>query len=268
MPRTSYVRSNSDALLSRRWSESEIAQHLAENPDRAFFANLFRYGGFKSGIEVGVANGRFSEHFLKVNSANPISWHMVEPFPNAELKSCFQIFGDGQASFKVGRWQTENIGAQAELQFSMKMSTDGQLLDSIADNSIDFVYLDGAHEYEVVKLELPLFFAKVRKGGVLAGHDYCNHGQPGSDRCNGCRTIPRCQNYTEYGIRQGKPPGIASDQAGVVRAVHEYLAENHPMLRLRHTSETFTRESLYRHGFSYDLLITSTRNPSWFIIKP
>jgi len=267
MPRAPYTLSNSDALVSRRWSKSEIVQHLAENPDRAFFADVFRYGGFKSGIEVGVANGRFSEHFLKVNSGIPISWHMVEPFPNAELKSCFGI-RDGEASFKVGRWQRENIGAQAELQFSMKMSTDVELLDSIADNSIDFVYLDGAHEYEVVKLELPLFFPKVRRGGVLAGHDYCNHGQPGSDRCNGCRTIPLCQNYTEYGMRQGKPPGIASDQVGVVRAVQEYLVDNHPKLRIHHTSETFTRESLYPHRFSYDLLITSTRNPSWFIIKP
>lgn len=41
-----------------------------------------------------------------------------------------------------------------------------------ADNSIDFVYLDGDHKYEPVKEEIEAWYPKVKIGGILAGHDY------------------------------------------------------------------------------------------------
>lgn len=40
------------------------------------------------------------------------------------------------------------------------------------DNSIDFLFVDGSHEYEDVKKDLIVWFPKVKKGGVMAGHDY------------------------------------------------------------------------------------------------
>ena len=56
-----------DAHFSRSyrgWTPHKIVSHMAANPNRAYFSDLFRFGGFKSGVEVGVAAGRFSEHFL------------------------------------------------------------------------------------------------------------------------------------------------------------------------------------------------------------
>ena len=40
------------------------------------------------------------------------------------------------------------------------------------DNSIDFLYIDTAHEFEHVKKEINLWFPKVRPGGMIAGHDF------------------------------------------------------------------------------------------------
>jgi predicted O-methyltransferase YrrM len=40
------------------------------------------------------------------------------------------------------------------------------------DESLDFVYIDADHEYEGVKRDIELWFPKVKKGGVIAGHDY------------------------------------------------------------------------------------------------
>jgi hypothetical protein len=42
------------------------------------------------------------------------------------------------------------------------------------DDVFDFVYLDGDHSYEAVSKELPVWFKKVKKGGIFAGHDYSN----------------------------------------------------------------------------------------------
>jgi hypothetical protein len=40
------------------------------------------------------------------------------------------------------------------------------------DNSLDFVFIDASHEYEDVKKDIQTWLPKIKKGGVLAGHDY------------------------------------------------------------------------------------------------
>lgn len=51
--------------------------------------------------------------------------------------------------------------------------------DSFKDKSIDFIYIDGDHSYGSVKKDLELYLSKVKKGGVIAGHDYTKHRWPG-----------------------------------------------------------------------------------------
>jgi hypothetical protein len=41
-----------------------------------------------------------------------------------------------------------------------------------ADESLDFVYIDACHEYRKVKSDIRAWRAKVRSGGLLAGHDF------------------------------------------------------------------------------------------------
>lgn len=40
------------------------------------------------------------------------------------------------------------------------------------DNSLDFVYIDAAHDYESVKQDLIAWYPKVKKGGLFGGDDY------------------------------------------------------------------------------------------------
>lgn len=40
------------------------------------------------------------------------------------------------------------------------------------DESLDFVFIDAAHDTESVKEDIAHWFPKVKKGGILAGHDY------------------------------------------------------------------------------------------------
>jgi hypothetical protein len=40
------------------------------------------------------------------------------------------------------------------------------------DNSLDFVFIDGSHDYENVKNDINAWYPKVKSGGILAGDDY------------------------------------------------------------------------------------------------
>lgn len=221
----------------------EMAEYLLAHPQRAYMSRLFRDGPYRNGVEIGVAGGRFTDHMTS-DGMHFHNWQMVEPFPPSTLLKL------------VTRLQRRHPDTNFELLRAMSLE------DAALENvrPADFVYLDGAHDYENVKFELTPYFAKVVPGGMLAGHDYCNYGEPALD-CLGCEDVPLCGPFATM-------PGRASNQAGVVRAVQEWLVENHPKLRLYHTQENFTRDSLEADGMNYDLVLTKTRNPSWFVFKP
>jgi predicted O-methyltransferase YrrM len=48
--------------------------------------------------------------------------------------------------------------------------------DRFPDGAFDWVYVDGDHTYESVRIDLELYRAKVRPGGILAGDDYGTEG--------------------------------------------------------------------------------------------
>jgi predicted O-methyltransferase YrrM len=43
---------------------------------------------------------------------------------------------------------------------------------SFGPESVDLVYIDAAHDYENTATDIRTWLPKVRKGGILAGHDY------------------------------------------------------------------------------------------------
>lgn len=48
----------------------------------------------------------------------------------------------------------------------------GEYLDSLPDGSVDAVYIDDDHSYAAVKQRASCAKRKVRRGGIVAGHDY------------------------------------------------------------------------------------------------
>ena len=271
------------------WTDGDdIVSYMARHPNRAYFSRLFRDGRMRVGMEVGVADGRFSEHFLKDAGKRIRKWYMVEPAPNAELVARFPAAASASKSAAArpgslarlwgwlsGRgwsWQSRGIGTRTKIVHLRHMSMDSQIFSAVPAHSVDFIYIDSSHLYDVTKKELKAFWRLLKRGGVLAGHDYCDHGESaaaaatGADVCSGCYPVPRCLPYTEYGLAHGKPGGVPSrSQTDVVKAVQEWVVQNRH--RLHFTSETFTRSSLRADSMDYDLVITNSRNPSWFVVK-
>merc|ERR1712113_1328770 len=55
-------------------------------------------------------------------------------------------------------------------------ATSDSAAPKIRDESLDIVFIDGAHNYEHVLNDLRHYRSKLRHGGILAGHDYPLYG--------------------------------------------------------------------------------------------
>ena len=49
------------------------------------------------------------------------------------------------------------------------------LLDIIGNSEIDFLFIDGDHSYEGVKKDWVMYSRFVKRGGLIAFHDICEH---------------------------------------------------------------------------------------------
>jgi hypothetical protein len=113
------------------------------------------------GVEIGVENGNNAKNLL---SRLPIKkLYLVDPFVPWEEAGKLLSFCSLEKTSKNLRKYKE------ELVFIKKKSEDA--ITSIPDN-VDFVYVDGNHDYEFIKKDIELYYPKVKEHGIIAGHDY------------------------------------------------------------------------------------------------
>jgi hypothetical protein len=136
-----------------------------EIPDcqRCDLPQFFVEMGFKVGAEIGVERGYFSEELCQAG----LQVYSIDPWihcPNWRYQH-------GQAKMdkiKADAWQ--RLGKYQNCTIVHKTSMEA--LADFADNSLDFVYIDGNHEFRYVAEDIYEWTKKVRKGGIVSGHDY------------------------------------------------------------------------------------------------
>ena len=115
--------------------------------------------GYRVGVEVGVNQGEFGiklcQSGLKVYGIDP---YIVYP-GYKDPESYESHYGEAIANLKG-----------YDYTIIKKFSMDA--LADFKDESLDFVYIDANHGYESVKEDIAMWWPKVKRGGMLSGHDY------------------------------------------------------------------------------------------------
>lgn len=117
---------------------------------------LLEVGSFQ-----GVSTILFSMFANKVYSVD--CYDYVVP-PTGRIPSHDQLFVDAEKLFIERTKNIENI-------IKVKKSS-VEASQDFSDRSLDLVYIDAEHDYNSVKTDINAWKNKVRRGGVLAGHDY------------------------------------------------------------------------------------------------
>ncbi len=72
----------------------------------------------------------------------------------------------------------DNLEVQFGDRYQFFLSDSIEASKSFGDNGLCFVYLDGDHSYPYILNEIEAWWPKIRKGGVLAGHDFIVYEHP------------------------------------------------------------------------------------------
>ena len=122
---------------------------------------LFKDLGFKIGAEIGVFRGQF----LKNLCNGGFKMYGIDPWEDYDTYNDYKggdfIGYENEARERVGSYDCEII---------KKWSMDA--VNDFEDESLDFIFIDGNHSLEYVIEDISKWSKKVRKGGIISGHDY------------------------------------------------------------------------------------------------
>jgi hypothetical protein len=131
---------------------------------RDFYSWLARRFPYGRGVEVGSFAGR-SAAYLAVELHN-LNVHSIEHLPTFDLIDTFEAPGIGDASAVLERLhRVSHITNVCPGDSALSASR-------YEDGSLDWVYIDADHRYEAVRRDILAWLPKVKKGGMIAGHDY------------------------------------------------------------------------------------------------
>jgi hypothetical protein len=133
------------------------------------------------GAEIGVWKGDHAERILRTLeprmlllvdrwAADDPGGHYAQYIMRHRGKAAHDrwIQTDWQGMYESVLRRFESRGGQVVTHRADSMYADAVCVD----DSLDFAYIDGGHDYLSVSIDLDVWWPKVRSGGVIAGHDY------------------------------------------------------------------------------------------------
>ena len=126
---------------------------------------------FTRGAEIGVWKGAFTEAFCK---ASP-NLHMLAVDPWVSYPAWLDTKNEmplEQAQRSMDNAYAEALQRLTPLNCTIVRKFSADAAAEVPDRSLDLVYVDANHVESAVYEDLTLWAPKVKRGGIVAGHDY------------------------------------------------------------------------------------------------
>jgi len=202
-----------------------------QNPEvskRDNFGVLFQTVLHKSGktsgnfLEIGGGSGKFFDHNMNVFGHLIANYVIIEPYTLISKDSKRNTEFENE----IHKWKTRMKSTlyQTNITVIEDFSTKTEVINSFRDSYFDFVYIDGDHSYKGAKSDLKNYYSKVKRGGVIAGHDYCCSLEEYKDILH----APWCGRYiyphsTSNKLKDGKNK---ASWCGIFKGAEEFAKEH------------------------------------------
>lgn len=130
------------------------------------------FGSFNKNLiiaELGVFEGEFSKEIYEI--CKPKELYLVDLFSG--------YFGsgnkDGQNHHYVqleDEYEKLKLYSVTRCEVKVIKKSTIEFLNEIPNDILDIIYIDADHSYSAVKRDLCLSLSKIKKGGLICGHDY------------------------------------------------------------------------------------------------
>lgn len=117
-----------------------MLQRKLPRPSAVFAKKYFEHIKDLVICEVGVLEGENANSLIKY--LKPKEIYLIEPFTEPKIKGDHVLI------------KKKSIEASKDIPLC------------------DYIYLDGDHRYKTISEELPVYWKKIKRGGILAGHDF------------------------------------------------------------------------------------------------
>lgn len=138
---------------------------------RRHLAKKFAELSFTKGVEIGTCHGTFAAVLCENNPK--LTLYTIDPY--------VAVYQDRRTQ-RIGNADQEKLYQEASkrlhpfhCQIIRRHSLEAVL--NFDYESLDFVYIDGSHEFDYVITDIVEWSKRVKKGGIIAGHDYVDRPQ-------------------------------------------------------------------------------------------
>lgn len=129
---------------------------------------------FSSFVEVGSWQGDsiiyLTNQLLKLNKED-FQIFSVDLFENTTDEILINEYSNKiNKIFELYKYNLKKHGVDKYITTIKDVSW--QAAGQFEDESLDFVFIDASHDYESVKKDIKAWSPKIKKGGMISGHDY------------------------------------------------------------------------------------------------
>ena len=143
---------------------------IEEVTNRKHFPAMIDHYGCRIGLEIGVADGTFSEFILEKSKIKLLySMDIWLVHYRGKMNRVMTGCKDGDLTMRSACLKLERYGERSV----MVRASSQTRFDMFPDDYFDFIHIDGAHKFDFVDKDIRNFYPKIKKGGLFTGHDYC-----------------------------------------------------------------------------------------------
>jgi len=152
-------------------STQHIINECLENSDSRFnlWVNFLNKTKSKNMVELGVYRGEFAAYILKKCSAIE-KYYMLDPWRH--LDNWNKPANKDNIIFEEFLNETKSKTDFAKNKRIILQGKTTEVSDNIADNELDFAYIDGDHTLKGITIDLIRLYPKIKDGGWIGGDDF------------------------------------------------------------------------------------------------